>query len=182
MCQQTKAKKPRKCLPGSTSAGRQNQRKQENVCRARLVSADKSKESKKMSAGHNLCRQTKAKKARKCLPGPTDVGRQNQRKQKNVCRVQLLPADISKKHIKRAYRETYYERRGCALCAAPLMSRDQNSVSLSRLCSYSVCSLRLTLSRISWIFSVEVDILVRDRSWFIKSMMVAIYLLISALA
>ena len=141
--------------------GRQKQRNQKNVCRIPLVSADKSKETKKMFAGFNFCRQTKPKKTRKCLPGSTYAGRHIQK-------------SILRKHI---------IQEGAARCAQPLgLSGDQNSVSLSRLCSYSVCSLRLTFSRISWIFSVEVDMLVRDRSWFMKSIMVAIYLLISALA
>ena len=87
------------------------------------------------------------------------------------------------RHIQKSILRKHIIQEGAARCAQPLgLSGDQNSVSLSRLCSYSVCSLRLTFSRISWIFSVEVDMLVRDRSWFMKSIMVAIYLLISALA
>ncbi len=125
------------------------------------LAADKTKETRKMSAMSHFCRQTKPKKPEKCLPGPTYAGRHIQK-------------SILRKHI---------IQEGAARCAQPLgLSGDQNSVSLSRLCSYSVCSLRLTFSRISWIFSVEVDMLVRDRSWFMKSIMVAIYLLISALA
>ena len=126
------------------------------------LAADKTKENRKMSAMFTLLAADKTKETRKMSAGShTYAGRHIQK-------------SILRKHI---------IQEGAARCAQPLgLSGDQNSVSLSRLCSYSVCSLRLTFSRISWIFSVEVDMLVRDRSWFMKSIMVAIYLLISALA
>ena len=99
-CRQTKPKKTEKCLPCPTSAGRQNQRKQKNICHVPLLPADKTKETRKMSARFNFCRQTKPKKPEKCLPCPTYVGRQNQRKQKNVCRVPFLTADKTKENRK----------------------------------------------------------------------------------
>ena len=80
--------------------GRQNKKKQENVCRSPLMSADKTRESRKMSAGHHLCRQTKQEKTGKCLSAHQKVGRQNKRKQENICQPTKKSADKTRKNRK----------------------------------------------------------------------------------
>ena len=61
------------------------------------MSADKSKENKKMSVGHNSCRQTKPKKIEICLPDFTFAGR----------------------HIQKAYYENILRKKGLRVVRSP---------------------------------------------------------------
>ena len=93
LCRQTKQEKAGKCLPVTTYVGRQNKRKQENVCRSPLMSADKTRKNRKMSVSPPKSRQTKQEKAGKYLPAHQKVGRQNKKKQENVCQPTKKSAD-----------------------------------------------------------------------------------------
>ena len=94
---QTKARKSGKCLPATNEVGRQNKRKEANVCQSHNLVADKSKEIRSLSASHKLSRQTKQEKRSKCLPVSQFAGRQSQENQENICQLQNLPADRIKK-------------------------------------------------------------------------------------
>ena len=94
---QTKARKSGKCLPATNEVGRQNKRKEANVCQSHNLLADK-----KQGNPENICqppisRQTKQEKTRKCLPVSQFAGRQSQENQENICQLQNLPADRIKK-------------------------------------------------------------------------------------
>ena len=121
--------------------GRQNKKKQENVCRSPLMSADKTRESRKMSAGHHLCRQTKQEKAGKCLPVTTYVGRQNKKKQENVCQPTKKSADKTRESRKISAsppksRQTKQEKTGKCLPAHQKVGR-QNKRKQENVCRKS---------------------------------------------
>ena len=97
MQRQTKQRKQEKCLPGQRCRGRQKQENPKNVCPTSDAEADKTRKTRKMSAGATKQRQTKTGKAGKCLPDQQCRGRQKQEKQENVCPTSNAEADKTRK-------------------------------------------------------------------------------------